>query len=77
MRTHGNKGRVWILVPSSFGDLDLRAICFQVAGKHWKLFSGNLGRNLLVQEIKEAKQKVKLNVKHLTLKEKPIIYYFV
>ena len=26
--------------PRGLGDLEIRALCFQVAGKHWLLFSG-------------------------------------
>ena len=27
--------------PTGLGDLDIRAICFQVAGAHWLLFQGS------------------------------------
>ena len=47
--------------PRGLGDKGIRAICFQVVGKHWYFFQGSWEQPHS-SVIKEALQKVKMNL---------------
>ena len=61
--------------PRGFGDLEISAFCFQVAGKHWKLFQGFEEQPHSSGDLGSPAKSKKMNLKKNHLKGKAYISF--